>query len=298
MGRWSRYITTAAVVGAVVASLVGCRRRGPEGTAGEVVARVNDAVITRVDLDSELRRQGLSLGRGPSGEKQREVLGEMIRTELLVQEARRRKLDQSADLLRWWRQQLVARVLRDEGAERAGGSHVIDGDLEQYFAAHQDDFSKPEEIRVSEILVREQGKARRAIKELSPLPGAASSEPAERVRSVVEKYSEDAAGRTRGGDLGFFARKSAPFPAAVVDAAFGLGPIGSVSAPIAVDGTYRVLVLTGRRPAVRHPLSEVRGQVRQRLIADRQNQAMARLVETLQREARIEILIPTPQAMR
>jgi peptidyl-prolyl cis-trans isomerase C len=292
MVRWSGHISAAVVAGAVVALLAGCRRRSPAEGTGEVVARVDDAVITRADLDGELKRQGHALGRAPSIEKQREVLGEMIRTELLVQEARRRKLDRSADLLRWWRQQLVARLLREESEGKTGGDEITDGDLEQYFAAHQEDFSKPEEVRVSEILVRDEGKARRAIKELSLPPGAPAADPAERLRHVVEKYSEDAAGRTRAGDLGFIARKSAPYPAAIVDAAFGLGPVGSVSAPIAVEGTYRVLVLTGRRPAVRHSLSEVKGQVRQKLVAERQKLAVGQLVERLQRSANTEVLLP------
>jgi hypothetical protein len=180
-------------------------------------------------------------------------------------------------------------LVRDEGEPR--GVELGDADLEAYFRAHEEEFTKPEEVRVSELRVRDRGRAEQASRE-GMQAAAAGSDPLEIAKRLVGKYSEDGDAALRHGDLGFFARKTAPWPPAIVETAFALGAPGSTSAPIPVDGAYRVLVLTGRRPAVRHTVGELKGQIRQRLVAERQKARLRQLTDRLEREARIETLLP------
>ena len=147
-------------------------------------------------------------------------------------------------------------------------------------------------MRVSEMVVKDKGKADKAYAEAKALPKApAADRPAtqKQFKDIVTKYSEDDDAKQRGGDLGFFDKDSTAYPKPIVEAAFKLAEVGDVAPPIKTDKGWAVIRLTQKRPGFNRPLAEVKRQIQQRLFRDTRTKAMDNFVAELKKKSAIEI---------
>src|SRR5262245_57809783 len=82
-------------LGALALGRAACKKSGraPDGAKGPALATVGDRVITAADLQAKIAEQpAFSQARYKSPEKRKELLDTVIRSELLLAEARRRGL--------------------------------------------------------------------------------------------------------------------------------------------------------------------------------------------------------------
>jgi peptidyl-prolyl cis-trans isomerase C len=231
------------------------------------VARVGDVVITLGELQERLSKYAQSsqflLARYSSLEKKREFLEEnMVRLEVLALEARRRGYDKDPEAQKAPKQKLVALLLKREIDDKITAQDVSDADVETYYREHQRDFVRPEAVRVSHILTRDEARARK----VAALAKAAPKADAKAFRDLVARYSEDHDSKQRGGDLMTFDRETNRLPKPVVDAAFALEDINDVSGAIQTDQGFVVLKLTDRRPGFSKRLDDVKGQIQLKLV--------------------------------
>jgi peptidyl-prolyl cis-trans isomerase C len=127
------------------------------------------------------------------------------------------------------------------------------------------------------VVVRTRAEAERVRAELRRRPDAFAE---------VARRASIAPEAAAGGDLGWFAR-GAGMPE-VFDVCFTL-PVKALSPVVASAYGFHVFEVTGRRPARRLPLGEVRERVRADLLRQRRAEAQAAYLAALRARARIEI---------
>jgi len=254
---------------------------------GPVLARVDDTEITAADLQEVLARYSHTpfvLARYSTPEKKKELLDGLVRYELMAREAIRRGYDRDPDVQRIAKRQMVAQFEKREINDKLRAEDIPSADVEKYYREHQPEFVRPEEIRVSQILVRDAAAARRITAEAKSRRSDAKS-----FRDLVERYSEDPDSKPRAGDLTFFDRKTTREPKALVEAAFAMDKVNDVAGPIASDKGFHILKLTDRRPEMTRPLAEVKGEIQRRLLDQMRAQKKRELVEEARKAIRVEI---------
>ena len=262
---------------------------GAKGTSrpGPVLARVDDTEITATDLQEVLARYPhtpFALARYSTPEKKKELLDGLVRYELMAREALRRGYDRDPDVQRIAKRQMVALFEKREINDKLRAEDVPPADVEKYYREHQPEFVRPEEVRVSQILVHDAAAARRIAAEAK-----AGRTDAKSFRDLVERYSEDTDSKPRAGDLTFFDRRTTREPKALVEAAFAMAQVNDVAGPVASDKGFHILKLTERRAELTRPLAEVKGDIQRRLLDQMRAQKKRELVEEARKSIRVEI---------
>jgi peptidyl-prolyl cis-trans isomerase C len=223
--------------------------------------------------------------RYQSMEQKKEFLDTIVRFEILAREADKRGFDEDPEVVRTMKQVMIQRLLKEEFDTRVKPEDISDDEMKQYYEAHRGDYNKPEEVRVSAIIVQDKAKAQKAAEE-ARAPANAENR---KFRELVEKYSEDADSKSRGGDLRFFANDTPVLPAEVVKAAFELRETGQVAGPIQTSQGWYVIKQTGLRKPINKSFEEVKRQIQNRLFRDKRNAAMETFVADLKKTAKIEV---------
>jgi peptidyl-prolyl cis-trans isomerase C len=287
----TRILTVVAACAAF--SAVACNRNrdkggqpSSSGPEAQPVARVDDTIITVGDLQDRINKQsGFPRGRYTSIERRKELLDSLIRIEVIAKEAERRGYDQDPEVIRVRKQQMISRFLQRDFESKLRVEDVPDADVAKYYSEHPEEFNRPEDVRVSEILVQDKPKAER----VAALARAADRNDAKAFRDLVTKYSEDEDSKPRGGDLTAFDRAATTVPRPIVDAAFALNAVGDISPPVKTDKGYTILRLTMKRPGLSRPLPEVKRQIQQRLFRDLRTKALDAFIADLRKKYTVTI---------
>lgn len=275
----------------LVLALFSCGPKKPVATAAKpdltnAVARVGDTVITAEDLQRQLAAQPPQLrDRWSTASGKKDFLENLVRQTLLANEARARGLDRHPDVERVTRQQMISLYIQQELDAEGKAPVASDADVEKYYKEHANEFNRPEEVRVTEILVKDRAKATKAAAAAKALgPGDQKG-----FVDLVIQHSEDQASRTRGGDLFYFDRATTRVPRPVVEAAFALKETGQVAGPIKSDVGFHVIRLVERRPAVSRQLADARTEIQRRLHLTSRSRRMEELVNGLRAKNGVEI---------
>ncbi|MCC6746964.1 MAG: peptidyl-prolyl cis-trans isomerase [Deltaproteobacteria bacterium] len=277
---------------------VGCGGRGekaPESSKSaaqekdplrkQVVATVGASTITAGEMIDLLNTQNPYMRvRFTSPERKKEFLKNLIRVELLVQEAKRRKLEQDPEVLRRVKRALVERLMEQLPGELVKYQDVTEADVKAFYEKNRTLFQQPAMVRASQLVVATEAEAQRLVATAKSKPGDLRF-----FTELVAKHSLDTASKARGGDLEFFTADDKKLPPALVKAVFALEGLWRVGGPIKVPGGFAVVVKTGSRPPVDRSLVGEAGQIRNRLFEERRIKAVEGFVEQLHTKAKIEI---------
>jgi peptidyl-prolyl cis-trans isomerase C len=242
-----------------------------------VVAEVNGRQITLADVEGYLQELPPEVGIQVLKDPER-FLESFIQTELLFQEAIRRKVDILPAVQRRIRmvrrqiliQELVTRIL-------AESKRVTDEELQKYFEANRLRFQQEETVRLSHIVLKSEKDASAALAELRQ---GVPFEEVSRKRSVFESSRET------GGEMGVIRRGE--LDKNIEKVAFSL-PIGQVSQPIKTPVGWQIIRVTDRRPAYEAQFGDVKEDVRERVEEIRIQAEYQRLLERLRRENKVSI---------
>jgi len=278
------------------------------------VAWVNGQTVSRADFERELGRS-LELPDGasaPTPEQldalRKNILQGLVDRMLLLQEAKARgitlteaEVDQRvAKLKADWpaeefkallaqRQQTMDELRADAIAQLTQERlfhdvvyprvAVTEEEIRADVDAHPERSQEPEQVHAAQIVVKELDEA----KEIrSQLRNGAKFADLARERSL----SADA---KAGGDLGWFPR--GVMPEAFDQVAFSLGA-GQISDVVPTDYGFHIFKVLEKRPARKKDLAQVRGEVEQRLLRAKQEQAQTEFVAQLRSKASIRINEP------
>jgi peptidyl-prolyl cis-trans isomerase C len=279
-----------------LASPAACKRGG--GAAGEprnvdpsqVVAKVDDAVITVEDVQERINKQSPFVrARYTSADKKKEFVDGLVKFEVMAAEAARRGYDKDPDVQRVMKQQMISKLMQKDFESKLKVEDVPDADVEKYYNEHPAEFHQKDEVRVSQVLVKDKAKADKVYAEARALPKAATGADQKGFRDLVTKYTEDEESKPRAGDLSFFAEDSATVPKPIVEAAFKLKEVGDVAPPVKTEKGWAVIRLTQKRPGFNRSLADVKRQIQQRLFRDLRSKAMDTFVDDLKKKSNITI---------
>jgi peptidyl-prolyl cis-trans isomerase C len=205
---------------------------------------------------------------------------------VLAKEAYRRGLDKDPEVVRTMKQVMIQKLMRDEFDAKSSADQVPEADMKAYYDANLAEYVKPEEIRVSAIIVKNKAQAERIAIEARGDAGKTNKG----FRDLVMKYSTDEDTKLRGGDLRYFDATNKELPPNVVKAAFSLINTGDVSNAVdAGNGTWYVLKQTGRRKAMTKTFEDAKPQIRNKLFRESRVKAQKDFVDGLKAKAKIEI---------
>jgi peptidyl-prolyl cis-trans isomerase C len=283
-----------ASIFSLLATLTACKPAKIKSTQdnselGQVVAKVDDNVITVGDVQERINKQSPFIrSRYTTLEKKKEFLDNLIRFEVMAAEAQKRGYDKDPEVIRVMKQQMISKFLQKDFESKLKVEDVPDADVEKYYAAHPEEFNRKDEVRVSQIVLKDKAKADKVAAEVKALPKAPTADQ-KPFRDLVAKYSEDEDSKQRSGDLTFFDKDSVAYPRPVVEAAFKLTEVGDVAGPIKTDKGYHIIKLTQKKPGFTRPLAEVKRQIQQRLFRDLRTKSMDAFIANLRQKSKIDI---------
>src|SRR5512147_439787 len=208
----------AGLLAASGAMLSGCAPQHEE----PIVALVNGRAITQTEFDIHWRElsEATRTRYTKEGGKRR-FLDELITRELLMQEARRRGLDQNdaiRDKAQRYKEQLILdELLKDKLQSKV---EITKDELDAYYEAHSRELLDPLKVQVSLMLLPNFP----AAKDLETQVNRGGN-----FAGFAKRYSIDEKTRAKGGDLGPY-RKGLVLPE--VDAVIHSLKPGLISAPI------------------------------------------------------------------
>jgi parvulin-like peptidyl-prolyl isomerase len=184
------------------------------------------------------------------------------------------------------KQVMIQKLMRDEFDAKVTADSVADAEMKAYYDANLDEYVKPEEVRVSAIILKNKAQAERVLLEAKGDAGKTNKG----FRDLVMKYSSDEESKLRGGDLRYLELANKDVPPAVVKAAFTLMNTGDVSGVVdAGNGTFYILKQTGRRKQMTKSFDDAKPQIRNKLFREKRLAAQKDFIDGLRTKAKIEI---------
>jgi peptidyl-prolyl cis-trans isomerase SurA len=299
-----------------------------QGTVVEdIVAMVNDQVISKSDYDRaehEMEQEGQQQGWSQQQmmQQRRDLLRSLIDKQLLLSKGKDLGINGETEVVKRldeMRKQYHMESMEDlqKAAEAQGVSfedlkeqirenvitsevisqevgHKIDiapSEMQAYYNAHLQEFQRPEQVKLSEILVA------------TPNPEdaaqvAEAQKKAEAVEARLKTGADfatvakaDSGGPTaqEGGRLGDY--KRGDLPKVMEDATFDLQP-GQFTAPIRTKQGWLILEVTEHNKGGVMPLADVQGDIQEKIGMAKMEPAMRSYLGKLRDEAAIQVRAP------
>lgn len=253
--------------------LWGCAERQEE----PVVALVNGRAITQTEFD--LRWGELSKATRARYEKEggkRRFLDELITRELLMQEARRRGLDQDdaiRDKTQRYKEQLILdELLKDKLQSKV---EVTQAELDAYYEQHASQLLDPLKANVSVMLLPNVYAAR----DLEAQVNRGGS-----FAKFAQRYSIDEKTKAKGGELGPYRKGLVP---PEIDAVVRTLKLGMVSAPIKTDNGYYLVMLTPLDETIIQADLATQERLRQELLSDKRRKRFEEVIADIRANAAV-----------
>jgi len=263
--------------------------------AAQVLVKIGKKTITLGDYAATLEQMDqFDRLRYQSPERRKELLEEMIRVELLAEEATAKGYDKEPSAAGERRA-----VLRDAlvAQARQGGptpNEVPEPEVRAYFEAHRGDYRDPERRRVSVIVLRDEASAR-------ALLDAAKKATAAEWGEMVRKKSIDPSAKANvpvdlAGDLGMVSPPGDPrgentrILEEVRAALFEIGKVGEVHGkPVVAAGKGYLVRLTQKADARERTYAEAERTIRIKLSQDKMRAKEDELLAALRTQYPVQI---------
>ncbi|WP_342374120.1 peptidyl-prolyl cis-trans isomerase [Myxococcus stipitatus] len=267
--------------------------------SGPVVAVINDRSLSAQEVKAKLDEQPLFVrNRYTTAEKKKEFLDNLIRFELLVQEARRQGLENDPDVRATLEKVMVQKLLRKQ-QEAAASAPLDEAELRKYYDEHRSEFSKPERIRVSHLFLAapasDTALRAKSLAEATKILADIKSKESDPLKTAFEvtatQKSQDTDSKSTGGDLGYRSREelTQAWGSAFTEAAFALQTPSELGQVVETDKGIHLIKLQNRQPGMDQTFDQAKPRIEARLQGERRAKAMDGLLEKLQAQAKIEV---------
>jgi peptidyl-prolyl cis-trans isomerase C len=271
-----------------------------------VVATVNGDPITLAEFQERFVRAGFKpdheaeAGHGVKDE----FLNRLIERKMMLLEAQRRRIKISVpevnarieklrnehgkdikeelaglgiDYEKWkadiWEDIMIERLLARDVNRRVS---VSPSEIRRYYEANPQEFEKPEQVRVRQIVVASEEEARKVLEQLQT--GNADFASLARQKSTAPEAE-------KGGDLGYFAMGEMPAEFNVV---FGL-PKGGISGIVKSPYGYHIFKLEDRRKAGKESLEDSRKEITEKLRRMKEDERFKQWYKELRSRTKFEV---------
>jgi peptidyl-prolyl cis-trans isomerase C len=259
---------------------------GAEGDGRNlVVATVGRTKITVGSLSDELNKQNPYVRmRFNSLERKREFLKNLVRFEVLAQEARHRNLQRDPEVVRRVKRVMIDRLMEELQGSLVKMSDISDQEVADYYQANASLYHQEAKVRVSQIVLASKAEAQRVLALAKKKPNDVRY-----FGGLVQQYSIDAASKAKQGDLNFLARDSAGPPKEILEAAFAINGMWQFADPVQTSAGWVVLMKTGEIAAVNRPLEMEKDRIRNRLYNEKKIKVIEAFIEELKTKAKVTI---------
>jgi len=238
--------------------------------ADKAFVKVNGASVSQNLADAFIAEQK-SKGAPESAELRNAVREELIRRELLLQEAKKAGLDKKPDIAAQAEAAKQAILIRSYVQEYVKKNPIKDEQLKAEYEKIKAQVGSTE-YKASHILVKEEDEAKAVIENLKK--GAKFNE--------LAKQSIDPGSKESGGDLGWAAPSNYVKPFA--DAMTSLTKGKYTETPVKSEFGYHIIMLEDTRPTTFPSFDEVKP----RLLQQAQTQQITKMVDGLRAKAKVE----------
>jgi peptidyl-prolyl cis-trans isomerase SurA len=306
----------------------------------EIVARVNNSIITRADLKHSEEQLAAEMSKPDSGmpsenqPQQKDLLRDLIDTQLLTQKAEELGISADTDVIKRldelrkqmhadsmedlekaaqaqgvsfeeFKQNLKNSILTQRVIQQEVGGHinVTQQEIQDFYNQHKDEMQRPEQIRLSEILISTQqappattGSGQAAAQNpsgdelVAQAKAKADAIYAQLVKGAKfdELAKQNSGGPTapQGGDLEYFKRGT--LSKQLEDQVFGL-KAGQFTEPIHTNQGWVILKVTEHQSEGIPTLKEVEPQIQERLYMSKMQPALREYLTKLRENAYIDI---------
>jgi len=305
----------------------------------EIIARIDNHIVTRSEYVRSLEqvKQEAQQQNAPSQDaaaRQKDALRDLIDQELLVDEGQQLGITADTELVKRldeirkqmnlgtieelekaaqaqgvsyeeFKQNLRNNIITQQVIQREVGSHITisQEEIKKFYDEHKSEMQRPEQVRVSEILVSTDAKPAKkgpqggnAAPEISPEQRVSEAESkanqllAEIQKGAkfedVSKKNSDGPTAAQGGDLGFF--KRGVLAKDLEDLTFGMKP-GEVSKPIRTKQGFVILKVTEHQMAGLPPMKDAEPKIQDALYYQKLQPALRSYLTKLREEAFIDI---------
>ncbi len=269
--------TFLILIVSVMLAFFACAKK--EEQKGPFLAKVGKVKITQADLERELKNLPDFAQKifEESGGKEK-FLDELVKKELLYQEALKKGLDKDAKYLRKLEEfkkiSLIGQLLEKEIESK---TKVTEQEIKNYYDTHKEVFSPFSQIRVSLILVKTEEEAKNILERLKK---------GEDFAKLAMKSSIDPGSAKSGGDLGFLSKgQMTPELEAV---AVRL-KTGEISEPLKTKFGYQIIKVTGKKLGKVVEFEKVKSLISQHLSSEKQKEVFDSYIESLKKSYKIDI---------
>lgn len=252
---------------------------------GRMRMQVLEGMILEQLLDEQVKKAGIAITESDVNEKIAEIIGQQG---MSIDDFKARLQAQGQDF-----EQVKREIGKSVGYEKLIDSQlsskdINDADITTYYEQNKEEFSTPEQVQASHILVtpdhnnpdanaaKAQAKAK-AEKLLKELKGGADF-------ATLAKENSDCPSKARGGDLGMFGKGQMVKP--FEDVAFALKP-GELSDVVETQFGYHIIKVTLHKPAEMMPLEKVKPQIGRMLLDRKRAEFFKTYRDKLKAEAKI-----------
>lgn len=205
------------------------------------------------------------------------ILDQMISEKLLIQEAKNMGLEEDNDVLEQIKkmtEQILVQVLMER--EILDKVEVKDEDISEYYEQNKDSFTEKEQVHLYNILLETEEEAQDVLEQLK----------AGKDFSEIAKEKSTGPSAAQGGDLGYLSKGT--IIQEIEEVVFAL-VLEELSEVIKTDFGFHILKITEKKPETIKALEEVKEDIIQTLLPDKQKDAFENLLEELKSKSEIEI---------
>jgi peptidyl-prolyl cis-trans isomerase C len=262
----------------LLVAFLGCDKQ-PGAQKGPYLAKVGNAKITQADFEREMENLppfAQKLFEGKGGKEK--FLDELIKKELIYQEALKKGLDKDAEFKKkledFKKISLISQILEEEIETKA---KVTEQEVKDYYEKHKNELAAVSQIRARHVLVKTEAEAKNILERIKK---------GEDFGKLAQKYSIDPGSAKNGGDLGFF---SAGQMVPEFETAAAQMNVGEISEPVKTKFGYHIIKVTDKKTGKPLEFDKIQNNIFQRLSAEKQKEVFDSFVESLQKSYKVEI---------
>ncbi len=270
---------------------------GERSSGGAVLARFDGDEVTASEIealagpkDGPLRAQL----RDPAARK--EFVEGWTRTLLLARRAEAEGFHRTSEFARSYAQELSTAFVEKKLDESAAGRPLTDDEVRAWFAEHEKELQRPEQVRLVIITFDAPDAAARARKlgTAQAALAAAQQRPLDPLAfgSLARLRSEDPRTRALNGELPPMSREElgSLYGPELAAAAFELTEAGAILPRVVeTPSALHVVRLVVREPEQRPAFDDVKEVLRQRLTSERRSRARREVVDAAVRDAAMKV---------
>ena len=245
----------------------------------DVIIKAGSSKLTKQDLQEDLKSfppQTKAFLSSPEGLNR--LKDELIKREVLYEEAKKKGLAKSEDFKKRMEEfkkiTLINMLLEQE--LKAVQQDVTEKEAREYYDKHKDEFIKPTERRLSQIVVKTEDEAKKVYEKIDK---------GEEFEKIAKELSTDEKTKASGGDIGFF--KKGQLNQQIENAVFSLRK-GQVSMPLTYKGELYIFKVTDVK-GTPVEFDQIKSQLIEQLKAKKQQDWFDSYIEELKKKHKVEV---------